>query len=86
MQLIEFIFRNPLELIVAAITLSYILRGKGWHGIYAMYLLLGINFVVQEVGLSQMMASVIIGVCANELLRLIRRQLKRENNPNKDYT
>ena len=79
MQLIlDLIFRYPFEFLITVITLAYMLRGKGWHGVYAMYLLLGINLAVKEVGISQMMAGVIVGVCANELFRLIRRQLDKE--------
>jgi hypothetical protein len=80
--LYDLIFRSPFEFMVAIIFLFYMLRDKPGHGLYAMYLLLGVNVVAKELGASQMMAGVILGVFANELFRIIRLHLDKENRRN----
>lgn len=78
-QLMAVILRNPFEWLVAIVTFFYFMRGKHWHAIYVMYLLLGMYAVTKEVGFNQTMAGVVLGVFANEIFRLIRRQLDNEN-------
>lgn len=78
---LEFILQKPFEFFVASVTLFYMFRGKHWHGIYVMYLLLGVYVAAKSLGTSQMVAGVILGVFANELFRIIRVRLDRENNP-----
>ena len=46
-----------------------------------MYLLLGAYVVTKELGTNQMVAGVILGVFTNELFRIIRLQLDKENRP-----
>lgn len=77
-QLFDLMLRNPFEWFVALVTFAYFMRGKQWHGIYAMYLLLGVYAVTKEIGLNQTMAGVILGVFANEIFRLIRLRLEKE--------
>jgi hypothetical protein len=77
-QLLDIILRDPFEWFVALVTFFYFMRGKHWHGIYAMYLLLGVYAVAKEVGINQTMAGVILGVFANEIFRFIRLRLEKE--------
>ncbi len=77
-ELLNVILRNPFEWFVAVITFLYFMRGKQWHGIYAMYLLLGTYAISKEIGFNQTIAGVILGVFANEIFRFVRSKLDKE--------
>jgi len=69
---------HPFEWVVALVTFFYFMKLKPWHGIYAMYLLLGMYAISKEIGINQTLAGVILGVFANEIFRLIRCKLDKE--------
>lgn len=70
--------QSPVGFICAVLMLFYILRGMGWHAMYAYALVMGAYMVSQKVGFTEFMSGVIFGVIANEVFRLIREQLERE--------
>lgn len=73
--------QNPIAFICAIIMLIYVLRGMGWHAMYAYALLIGIYAVIETVGISEFIAGVIVGVVANEIFRIFREKLEKERKP-----
>lgn len=58
------------------------LRGMGWHAMYAYALITGAYLVSQTVGFTEFIAGVIVGVLANEVFRFSRARLENERRTN----
>lgn len=73
------LLQSPVGFICAVLMFLYMLRGMRWHAMYAYALVMGAYMMSQTVGFTEFMSGVIVGVIANEVFRLIRKQLEHEH-------
>ena len=81
MEIFNLFFDYPIELPTAIIVFVLMLKGKWFHAMYVMYGVLALVAIVEIIGFDEFLAGIFVGVFANEVFRLIRKQLEKENKP-----
>ncbi|ENM5919883.1 hypothetical protein CW613_004063 [Vibrio mimicus] len=79
MEIMNLFLDYPIEFLTAFVVLILMLRGKWFHAMYVLYGVGALVVVVKVVGFDQFLAGIFVGVFANEVFRLIRKQLEKEN-------
>ena len=80
MEVMSLFLDYPIELPTAIVVLILMLKGKWFHAMYVLYGVIALVVVVEVVGFDQFLAGIFVGVFANEVFRIIRKQLEKENS------
>ncbi|HAS6322815.1 TPA: hypothetical protein ACGUON_004460 [Vibrio vulnificus] len=80
MEILNLFLDYPIELPTAIVVVILMLRGKWFHAMYVLYGVAALVVVVEIVGFDQFLAGIFVGVFANEVFRIIRKQLEKESN------
>ena len=78
MEIMNLFFDYPIEFPTSLVVLILLLQGKWFHAIYVLYGVAALLLVIEVLGFDQFLAGIFVGVFANEVFRLIRKQLEKE--------
>jgi len=81
MEMFNLFFDYPIELPTAIVVLIFLLMGKLFHAMYVLYGVLSLVAIIEIIGFDEFLAGIFVGVFANEIFRLVRKQLDKENKP-----
>lgn len=75
---LQYVLVNPVQFITAAAMIYYFYKGKFWHSFMAMFFGVFVYGAYLQVGATEFISGIVIGIAANELFRFVREKIENE--------